>query len=75
VKALTKAIYTILGGSGIMRVDYIITQKEGQDVINLLEINATPGMTQTSFIPQQARADGLEMKDILTEIIEGKLKS
>ena len=75
VKALTKAIYTILGGSGIMRVDYIITKKEGQDVINLLEINATPGMTQTSFIPQQARADGLEMTDILTEIIEEKLKN
>ena len=73
VKALTKAIYTILGGSGIMRVDYIITKKDGQDVINLLEINATPGMTQTSFIPQQARADGLEMRDILTEIIEEKL--
>lgn len=73
VKSLTKAIYTILGGSGIMRVDYIITKNEGQDVINLLEINATPGMTQTSFIPQQAAADGLEMKDILTEIIEGKL--
>ena len=73
VKALTKAIYTILGGSGIMRVDYIITQQEGQDVINLLEINATPGMTQTSFIPQQARADGLEMTDILTEIVEEKL--
>ncbi|MBO4451478.1 MAG: D-alanine--D-alanine ligase [Bacteroidaceae bacterium] len=75
VKALTKAIYTILGGSGIMRVDYIITKKDGQDVINLLEINATPGMTQTSFIPQQARADGLEMTDILTEIIEEKLKN
>jgi len=73
VKALTKAIYTILGGSGIMRVDYIITKNDGQDVINLLEINATPGMTQTSFIPQQAHADGLEMKDILTEIIEEKL--
>jgi len=73
VKALTKAIYTILGGSGIMRVDYIITQNEGQDVINLLEINATPGMTQTSFIPQQAHADGLEMTDILTEIVEEKL--
>ena len=74
VKALTKAIYTILGASGIMRVDYIITKSaDGNDVINLLEINATPGMTQTSFIPQQAHADGLEMKDILTEIIEDKI--
>ena len=74
VKALTKAIYTILGGDGIMRVDYIITKKDDKDVINLLEINATPGMTATSFIPQQARADGLEMQDIMTEIIESRLK-
>jgi len=73
VKELTRAIYSILGGSGIMRVDYIITKKDEQDVINLLEINATPGMTQTSFIPQQARADGLDMQDIMTEIIESKL--
>lgn len=72
VKALTKAIYTILGGDGIMRVDYIITKKDDIDVINLLEINATPGMTTTSFIPQQARADHLDMTDILTEVIEGR---
>jgi len=73
VKALTKAIYTILGGDGIMRVDYIITKKDDVDVINLLEINATPGMTTTSFIPQQARADHQEMADILTEVIEGRI--
>lgn len=74
VKALTSAIYTILGGDGIMRVDYIITKDGGKDVVNLLEINATPGMTATSFIPQQVRADGLEMMDVLDEVIEGKLK-
>lgn len=86
VKSLTKSIYTILGGSGIMRVDYIITKSvhehgvlvENQtstvDVINLLEINATPGMTATSFIPQQAKVDGLEMSYILDEVIESKMK-
>ena len=73
VQALTKAIYEILGGRGIMRVDYIITHDAGKDIINLLEINATPGMTPTSFIPQQARAAGLEMRDILTDIIEDTL--
>ena len=46
---------------------------ERVDVINLLEINATPGMTATSFIPQQARADHQEMADILTEVIEGRI--
>ena len=74
VQALTSAIYDILDASGIMRIDYIISKNEaGNDVINLLEINATPGMTQTSFIPQQVRAAGLNMTDVLTEVIEDKL--
>lgn len=74
VQALTSAIYDILGASGIIRIDYIISKNEsGEDVINMLEINTTPGMTQTSFIPQQVRAAGLEMKDVLSEVIEDKL--
>lgn len=71
VQTLTAAIYDILGAKGIIRVDYIISKNtEGEDVINMLEINTTPGMTATSFIPQQARAAGIEMKDMLTAVIE-----
>ena len=74
VQALTAAIYDILGAEGIIRVDYIIAKNEaGDDVINMLEINATPGMTATSFIPQQVRAEGGDMKDVLNEIIADKL--
>jgi D-alanine-D-alanine ligase len=40
--------------------------------INLLEVNTTPGMTTTSFIPQQVRAAGLDIKDVMTDIIENK---
>lgn len=69
VQTLTSAIYKILGASGIIRVDYIITAGEK---INLLEVNATPGMTGTSFIPQQVRAAGLDMRDVMTDIIENK---
>lgn len=67
VQKLTSAIYDILGASGIIRVDYIITEGEK---INLLEVNTTPGMTATSFIPQQVRAAGLDIKDVMTDIIE-----
>ena len=67
VQKLTSAIYDILGCKGLVRVDYIITEGEK---INLLEINTTPGMTATSFIPQQARAAGIDMKEIMTDIIE-----
>jgi D-alanine-D-alanine ligase len=38
----------------------------------MLEVNTTPGMTATSFIPQQVRAAGMEMKDVLTEIVENQ---
>ena len=70
VQKLTSAIYDILGCKGIVRIDYIIS--EG-DVINLLEVNTTPGMTTTSFIPQQVAAAGLNIKDVMTEIIENEL--
>lgn len=74
VQALTAAIYRILGASGIVRIDYIISKnEEGVDVINMLEINTTPGMTVTSFIPQQVRAEGGEMKEVLNAIIADKL--
>ena len=77
VQALTSAIYDILGCSGIIRVDYIVTKvtEDGRERerINMLEINTTPGMTATSFIPQQVRAAKLDIKDVLTEIIEDKL--
>ncbi len=77
VRELTSHIYDILRCNGIIRIDYIITRgmgKDGQEVdkINLLEINTTPGMTLTSFIPQQVRAAGMEMKDVLTEIVENQ---
>jgi D-alanine-D-alanine ligase len=69
VQKLTSAIYDILGCQGIVRIDYIITEGEK---INLLEVNTTPGMTPTSFIPQQVRAAGLDIKDVMTDIIENK---
>ncbi len=71
VQSLTSMLYDILDCHGIIRIDYIIT--EG-DKIKLLEINTTPGMTATSFIPQQVRAAGMDIKDVLTEIIEDRLE-
>ena len=72
IQTLTGMLYDILGCHGIIRIDYIIT--EGNK-INMLEINTTPGMTPTSFIPQQVRAAGLEIRDVLTDIIEDTLNA
>jgi D-alanine-D-alanine ligase len=69
VGKITSHIYDILHCNGIIRIDYIIS-KEGK--ISMLEVNTTPGMTATSFIPQQVRAAGLDIKDVLTDIVENQ---
>lgn len=69
IQQLSSAIYDILNCKGIVRIDYIIT---AGDTIHLMEVNTTPGMTETSFIPQQAAAANIAMKDILTDIIENE---
>ena len=69
-QALTSHIYDILHCNGIIRIDYIISP---QGDITMLEINTTPGMTATSFIPQQVRAAGLTMTDVLSDIVENQL--
>jgi D-alanine-D-alanine ligase len=71
VSQITSSIYDILHCNGIIRVDYIVS-KEGK--ISMLEVNTTPGMTATSFIPQQVRAAGLSMTDVLTDIVENQFK-
>ena len=69
----TSRIYDILRANGIIRIDYIIQKEsDGSDKIMMLELNTTPGMTATSFIPQQVRAAGLDIKDVLTDIVENQ---
>lgn len=70
IRTLTKQIYQHIQAKGIIRVDYII---EPDGYPTLLEVNTTPGMTPTSFIPQQVAACGMSMKDVLTEIIQSTL--
>ena len=71
VGKITSHIYDILHCNGIIRIDYIIS-KDGK--ISMLEVNTTPGMTATSFIPQQVRAAGLTMADVLGDIVENQFR-
>jgi D-alanine-D-alanine ligase len=67
VQQLTSFIYSLIGAKGIIRIDYIITDN-GE--VNLLEINTNPGMTSTSFIPQQVAAAGLFISEVMDDVIE-----
>lgn len=59
-------IYSRLGCSGCVRMDYILAD----DGLYFLEINTVPGMTAASLVPKMVRTAGLDMTDFLTSIIE-----
>ncbi len=69
VQKTSSHIYSVLGCNGIVRIDYIIKN----EIPYLLEVNTTPGMTQTSFIPQQIRAMGTPIGEVFTDIIEDSI--
>ncbi len=66
---ISSQIYDLCQCSGIVRIDYILKNDE----FYFLEVNTTPGMTATSFVPQQIKAMGMELKNIISLIIEDKL--
>jgi D-alanine-D-alanine ligase len=70
VQQLSSKIYDLCDCSGIVRIDYILKDNE----FYFLEVNTTPGMTATSFVPQQIAAMNRKLGDVLGLIIEDKLK-
>ncbi len=69
-RELSAFIYKTLNCAGIVRIDYIFSKGK----LHLLEVNTVPGMTVTSFIPQQIRAMGKDVPEIINSLIESILK-
>lgn len=62
--------YETLGCSGFSRVDLILAADGPQ----LLEVNAIPGLTDTSLLPQAAEAAGMAFEQLVERILELALK-
>jgi D-alanine-D-alanine ligase len=58
-----------LGCEGFARVDLIL----GSDSPWVLEVNAIPGLTDTSLLPQAAEAAGMSFEDLVTRILDQAL--
>lgn len=69
-QTLSSMIYDLCRCEGIARIDYILKDNE----FYFLEVNTTPGMTGTSFVPQQIEAMGEKLSEVLSRIIQQKLK-
>ncbi|HKG36271.1 MAG TPA: D-alanine--D-alanine ligase [Solirubrobacterales bacterium] len=68
-RAVTEAAlgaWRALGCSGFGRVDLILAAAGPQ----VLEVNATPGLTDTSLLPMAAEAAGLEFEALVERILE-----
>lgn len=70
VQDSSRKIYEQLGCEGLVRVDYILSERG----LYFLEVNTIPGMTSASLVPQMVRAAGMEMKDFLTTVIKSKCR-
>jgi D-alanine-D-alanine ligase len=69
IQSLTSRIYDLCNCRGIVRIDYILKNS----TFYFLEVNTTPGMTETSFIPQQIKSMGISLTELLTEIISDQV--
>jgi D-alanine-D-alanine ligase len=66
VQELAARTYEALGCSGFARVDLIL----GDNGPAVLEVNAIPGLTDTSLFPMAADAAGIAFDDLVGRIVE-----
>jgi D-alanine-D-alanine ligase len=71
-QALALDVFRLLGCRGFARVDLML--EEGTDELFVLEVNAIPGLTETSLLPQAADAAGIGFDALIGRIVEMALQ-
>lgn len=70
VQDLAQTVYALLGCYGFARVDIILSD---DDTPYVLEVNAIPGLTETSLMPQAAEAAGISFEDLVRRMIDSAI--
>ena len=65
---LALATYELLGCRGFARVDLMIENATGEPLV--LEVNAIPGLTETSLLPMAAEAAGIGFDELIARIVD-----
>jgi len=71
VQRITGTVFEKLGLKGMARIDFIIKE----NVPYLVEVNTTPGLSEESIVPQQARVVGISLTELFGMMIENSFKS
>ncbi len=64
---LALAAHRTLGCRGFSRVDLMLDEDSGE--LTLLEVNAIPGLTETSLLPQAAEAAGIGFDELVSRML------
>ncbi len=70
VEEAARLAYEVLGMKGYSRSEFILID----GVPHMLEMNTTPGLTEQSILPQQARAAGISLSELFACAVDEALK-
>ncbi|RBY96838.1 D-alanine--D-alanine ligase [Blastococcus sp. TF02-8] len=70
--ALAVRVHEALGLADISRTDAIVTP---DGVVHFLEVNVSPGLTETSMFPMAVEAAGHELGDVLARLLQRRAAS
>lgn len=66
IKTLSALIYNKMGCKGVVRIDYMLTDRE----LYFIEINTVPGLSEASIIPKQAHAMGISIDELFNIVTD-----
>ena len=66
VQKLAVAAFKLCKCAGVARVDMMLSE---ENVPYIIEVNSIPGMTETSLVPDAARAAGIEFPELCEKIL------
>jgi D-alanine-D-alanine ligase len=72
IRDLATRIFTLIGGSGLSRIDFFLDNTTGEVFFN--EVNTIPGFTDISMYSKLWQSSGIEYKDLIEQLIELALK-
>ena len=68
VQELAVETYELLGCRGFARVDLMVEDGTSEPLV--LEVNAIPGLTETSLLPMAAEASGISFDELIAKILD-----
>ena len=66
VQKLAVAAFKLCKCAGVARVDMMLSE---ENIPYVIEVNSVPGMTETSLVPDAARAAGIEFPELCEKIL------